>query len=47
MASNSNTPTTNTTKPQDDLPPRKKLPSKLQETLDNEEKMWEVLVEGE
>ena len=28
------------------LPPRKKLPQALQETLDNEEKMWEVLVDG-
>jgi fission process protein 1 len=28
------------------LPPRKKLPKGLQETLDSEEKMWEVLVDG-
>lgn len=48
---NDKAPTTNTTKPEDEslanLPPRKKLPTKLQETLDSEEKMWEVLVEGE
>jgi fission process protein 1 len=29
------------------LPPRKKLPKSIQQTLENEEKMWEVLVEGE
>ncbi|KAF2278866.1 uncharacterized protein EI97DRAFT_448678 [Westerdykella ornata] len=28
------------------LPPRKKLPKALQETLDNEEKLWDVLYEG-
>ncbi|PVI04474.1 hypothetical protein DM02DRAFT_669080 [Periconia macrospinosa] len=27
-------------------PPRKKLPKELQDTLDNEEKMWEVMYEG-
>ena len=27
-------------------PPRKKLPKELQETLDSEEKMWEVMYEG-
>ncbi len=27
-------------------PPRKKLPKELQDTLDNEEKLWEVLYEG-
>ncbi|OCK77818.1 hypothetical protein K432DRAFT_445056 [Lepidopterella palustris CBS 459.81] len=28
------------------LPPRKKLPKDLQETLDNDEKLWEALYEG-
>lgn len=28
------------------LPARKKLPKELQDTLDNEEKMWEVMYEG-
>ncbi len=27
-------------------PPRKKLPKELQDTIDNEEKLWEVLYEG-
>lgn len=27
-------------------PPRKKLPKSLQDTLDNEEKLWEVLYDG-
>ncbi|KAF2684265.1 hypothetical protein K458DRAFT_417857 [Lentithecium fluviatile CBS 122367] len=27
-------------------PPRKKLPKDLQETLDNDEKMWEIMYEG-
>ncbi|KAF2748802.1 hypothetical protein M011DRAFT_441292 [Sporormia fimetaria CBS 119925] len=29
------------------LPPRKKLPKYLQDTLDNEERLWEVLYEGQ
>ncbi|KAH9868813.1 hypothetical protein J1614_007887 [Plenodomus biglobosus] len=28
------------------LPPRKQLPKELQDTLDNEEKLWEVLYDG-
>lgn len=27
-------------------PPRKQLPKELQDTLNNEEKLWEVLYEG-
>ena len=27
-------------------PPRKKLPKSIQDTLDNEEKLWETLYEG-
>lgn len=27
-------------------PPRKKLPKELQQTLDSDEKMWEVMYEG-
>lgn len=27
-------------------PPRKRLPKELQETLDNEEKLWTVLYDG-
>lgn len=27
-------------------PPRKQLPKELQDTLDNEEKLWEVLYDG-
>lgn len=28
------------------LPARKRLPKELQDTLDNEEKLWEVLYDG-
>ena len=28
------------------LPPRKRLPKELQDTLNDEEKLWEVLYEG-
>lgn len=27
-------------------PPRKQLPKELQDTLDNDEKLWEVLYDG-
>lgn len=29
------------------LPPRKKLPKELQDTLNDEEKLWDVLYDGE
>lgn len=35
------------TRPDFSTPPqRKRLPKELQDTLDNEEKLWEVLYEG-